>query len=87
MSRRVEPGHRPVRGSRPDRKYVVGLLPEDPDSLFPEGTHLVAVSSAPGPAGADARPCHPQLPHLGVQPSSSALSGHPPSSQLCTSGR
>ncbi|MCX5264923.1 sarcosine oxidase subunit delta family protein [Streptomyces sp. NBC_00199] len=34
---------------RPDRKHLVGLLPEDPAALLPEGTHLVAdsVLSAP----------------------------------------
>ena len=28
--------------ARPDRKQLVGLLPEDPDSLLPEGAQLVA---------------------------------------------
>ncbi|MEH0541670.1 sarcosine oxidase subunit delta family protein [Streptomyces sp. B21-105] len=34
---------------RPDRKHLVGLLPEDPAAFLPEGTHLVAdsVLSAP----------------------------------------
>ncbi|MGW0824416.1 sarcosine oxidase subunit alpha family protein [Streptomyces sp. NPDC002845] len=27
---------------RPDRKHLVGLLPEDPGTFLPEGTHLVA---------------------------------------------
>ncbi|AZQ33241.1 sarcosine oxidase subunit alpha family protein [Streptomyces cyaneochromogenes] len=28
--------------SRPDRKHLVGLLPEDPGTFLPEGTHLIA---------------------------------------------
>ncbi|TQK50201.1 sarcosine oxidase subunit alpha [Streptomyces sp. SLBN-118] len=35
--------------TRPDRKHLVGLLPEDPDSFLPEGTHLVADSVLPEP--------------------------------------
>ncbi|WP_406277699.1 sarcosine oxidase subunit delta family protein [Streptomyces sp. NBC_00191] len=35
--------------TRPDRKHLVGLLPEDPDSFLPEGTHLVADSVLPAP--------------------------------------
>ncbi|MFD9219963.1 sarcosine oxidase subunit alpha family protein [Streptomyces sp. NPDC060064] len=35
-----------VRG---DRKHLVGLLPEDPDSFLPEGTQLVADSVLPEP--------------------------------------
>ncbi|MFB7451224.1 sarcosine oxidase subunit delta family protein [Streptomyces sp. NPDC056194] len=34
---------------RPDRKHLVGLLPEDPAALLPEGTHLVADSELPAP--------------------------------------
>ncbi|MEU1785067.1 sarcosine oxidase subunit alpha family protein [Streptomyces sparsogenes] len=34
---------------RPDRKHLVGLLPEDPDALLPEGTHLVADGELPAP--------------------------------------
>ncbi|MEQ4720585.1 2Fe-2S iron-sulfur cluster-binding protein [Nonomuraea sp. B19D2] len=35
--------------SRVDRKQLVGLLPEDPELLLPEGTHLVEFSSLPEP--------------------------------------
>ncbi|WP_175412525.1 sarcosine oxidase subunit alpha family protein [Streptomyces sp. TRM64462] len=35
--------------SRPDRKHLVGLLPEDPGTLLPEGTHLVADGVLPAP--------------------------------------
>jgi sarcosine oxidase subunit alpha len=35
--------------SRADRKQLVGLLPEDPGFLLPEGTHLVATSTLPEP--------------------------------------
>ncbi|MDX2812398.1 sarcosine oxidase subunit delta [Streptomyces sp. PA03-5A] len=35
--------------ARPDRKHLVGLLPEDPGLLLPEGTHLVADPVPPGP--------------------------------------
>ncbi|MBG0850852.1 sarcosine oxidase subunit alpha family protein [Streptomyces spinoverrucosus] len=35
--------------SRPDRKHLVGLLPEDPGTLLPEGTHLVADGVLPTP--------------------------------------
>ncbi|WP_374103641.1 sarcosine oxidase subunit alpha family protein [Streptomyces sp. ISL-86] len=35
--------------SRPDRKHLVGLLPDDPGTLLPEGTHLVASSPLPEP--------------------------------------
>ncbi|MFD9514845.1 sarcosine oxidase subunit delta family protein [Streptomyces mirabilis] len=34
---------------RPDRKHLVGLLPEDPGALLPEGTQLVADSVLPAP--------------------------------------
>ncbi|MGQ4365122.1 sarcosine oxidase subunit delta family protein [Streptomyces sp. SAS_272] len=34
---------------RPDRKQLVGLLPEDPAAFLPEGTHLVADSVLPAP--------------------------------------
>jgi sarcosine oxidase subunit alpha len=35
--------------SAPDRKHLVGLLPEDPADFLPEGTHLVATSVLPEP--------------------------------------
>ncbi|MGV9310437.1 2Fe-2S iron-sulfur cluster-binding protein [Nonomuraea sp. NPDC003727] len=35
--------------SRPDRKQLVGLLPEDPSYLLPEGAHLVADAELPAP--------------------------------------
>ncbi|MFF5955270.1 sarcosine oxidase subunit alpha family protein [Streptomyces luteogriseus] len=35
--------------ARPDRKHLVGLLPEDPATFLPEGTHLVAGSVLPEP--------------------------------------
>ncbi|NUK37680.1 (2Fe-2S)-binding protein, partial [Streptomyces lunaelactis] len=35
--------------TRDDRKHLVGLLPEDPDSFLPEGTHLIADSVLPEP--------------------------------------
>ncbi|KUN59381.1 ferredoxin [Streptomyces canus] len=34
---------------RPDRKHLVGLLPEDPGTFLPEGTHLVADGVLPAP--------------------------------------
>ncbi|MFE9450028.1 sarcosine oxidase subunit delta family protein [Streptomyces sp. NPDC006739] len=34
---------------RPDRKHLVGLLPDDPGTFLPEGTHLVADSVLPAP--------------------------------------
>ncbi|MBN6050299.1 sarcosine oxidase subunit alpha family protein [Nonomuraea sp. RK-328] len=34
---------------RADRKQLVGLLPEDPDVLLPEGTHLVSTGTLPEP--------------------------------------
>lgn len=34
---------------RPDRKHLVGLLPDDPATLLPEGTQLVADSVLPAP--------------------------------------
>jgi sarcosine oxidase subunit alpha len=34
---------------RPDRKHLVGLLPEDPGTFLPEGTHLVADGVLPPP--------------------------------------
>ncbi|MFI7400500.1 sarcosine oxidase subunit alpha family protein [Streptomyces sp. NPDC049541] len=34
---------------RPDRKQLVGLLPEDPGTFLPEGTQLVADSELPAP--------------------------------------
>lgn len=35
--------------ARPDRKHLVGLLPEDPALLLPEGAHLVAFDELPAP--------------------------------------
>ncbi|MEU6356255.1 sarcosine oxidase subunit delta family protein [Streptomyces sp. NPDC047072] len=35
--------------ARADRKHLVGLLPEDPGTFLPEGTHLVADSVLPAP--------------------------------------
>jgi sarcosine oxidase subunit alpha len=35
--------------ARPDRKHLVGLLPEDPAVFLPEGTHLVADRVLPEP--------------------------------------
>ncbi|MBV7695643.1 sarcosine oxidase subunit alpha family protein [Streptomyces sp. TRM70350] len=35
--------------ARPDRKHLVGLLPEDPGTFLPEGTHLVAEGVLPTP--------------------------------------
>ncbi|MCF1592675.1 sarcosine oxidase subunit delta family protein [Streptomyces muensis] len=34
---------------RPDRKHLVGLLPEDPGTFLPEGTHLIADGVLPAP--------------------------------------
>ncbi|WP_043671306.1 sarcosine oxidase subunit alpha family protein [Streptomyces xylophagus] len=34
---------------RPDRKHLVGLLPEDPGAFLPEGTQLIADSVLPAP--------------------------------------
>jgi len=34
---------------RPDRKHLVGLLPDDPGTFLPEGTQLVADSVLPAP--------------------------------------
>ncbi|WP_208759152.1 2Fe-2S iron-sulfur cluster-binding protein [Microbispora triticiradicis] len=41
--------------SRPDRRHLVGLLPEDPGVLLPEGAHLVSAPVA-GPVAPTARP-------------------------------
>ncbi|WP_248959783.1 2Fe-2S iron-sulfur cluster-binding protein [Sphaerisporangium perillae] len=35
--------------ARPDRRHLVGLLPEDPDALLPEGAQLVACERLPEP--------------------------------------
>ncbi|MFE0256641.1 sarcosine oxidase subunit delta family protein [Streptomyces sp. NPDC059010] len=35
--------------ARPDRKHLVGLLPEDPGTFLPEGTHLIADGVLPAP--------------------------------------
>lgn len=35
--------------ARPDRKHLVGLLPDDPAALLPEGTHLVTDRELPAP--------------------------------------
>ncbi|NEC85536.1 sarcosine oxidase subunit delta family protein [Streptomyces sp. SID12501] len=34
---------------RPDRKHLVGLLPDDPGTFLPEGTQLIADSELPAP--------------------------------------
>jgi sarcosine oxidase subunit alpha len=39
--------HRRVDTSRPDRKCLVGLLPDDPDEVLPEGAQLVATPAEP----------------------------------------
>ncbi|CCK31787.1 Sarcosine oxidase subunit alpha [Streptomyces davaonensis JCM 4913] len=41
--------------ARPDRKHLVGLLPDDPGTFLPEGTHLIA----------DGVPLTPPVPMLG----------------------
>jgi sarcosine oxidase subunit alpha len=48
--------HRRADALRPDRKHLVGLLPEDPEDLLPEGAQLV---------GADTRLDAPPLPMIG----------------------
>ncbi|WP_405577614.1 sarcosine oxidase subunit alpha family protein [Streptomyces sp. NBC_01092] len=35
--------------TRPDRKHLVGLLPDDPGTFLPEGTHLIAEGVLPIP--------------------------------------
>ncbi|MEU6544827.1 sarcosine oxidase subunit delta [Streptomyces sp. NPDC046859] len=35
--------------ARPDRKHLVGVLPDDRDTLLPEGTHLIADGVLPAP--------------------------------------
>lgn len=35
--------------ARDDRKHLVGLLPEDPSLLLPEGAHLVSAEVLPAP--------------------------------------
>ena len=35
--------------ARPDRKQLVGLLPDDPDEMLPEGAQLVAEPPGPPP--------------------------------------
>ncbi|MFJ3656467.1 sarcosine oxidase subunit delta family protein [Streptomyces nigra] len=35
--------------ARPDRKQLVGVLPDDGDTLLPEGTHLIADGALPAP--------------------------------------
>jgi sarcosine oxidase, subunit alpha len=37
---------------RPDRRQLVGLLPEDPDEVLPEGAQLVAEPDETRPPGA-----------------------------------
>ena len=54
--------------ARPDRKQLVGLLPDDPRPVLPEGTQLVGRRAAARAAGADARPRHLQLPQRGARP-------------------
>ncbi|MBO8183893.1 (2Fe-2S)-binding protein [Streptomyces sp. DW4-2] len=41
--------HARADASRPDRKHLVGLLPDDPGTLLPEGAHLVADAPLPEP--------------------------------------
>ncbi|MDG9720115.1 sarcosine oxidase subunit alpha family protein [Streptomyces sp. DH24] len=41
--------HARADAARPDRKHLVGLLPEDPGTFLPEGTHLVADGVLPAP--------------------------------------
>jgi sarcosine oxidase, subunit alpha len=38
-----------VDTARPDRKHLVGLLPDDRTTLLPEGTHLIATPDVPPP--------------------------------------
>ncbi|MDF2709751.1 MAG: ferredoxin [Nonomuraea muscovyensis] len=56
--------------SRPDRKQLVGLLPEDPGLLLPEGTHLVAGSGDGEPLP---EPPVPMLGHVTSSYRSAAL--------------
>ncbi len=40
---------------RPDRRQLVGLLPDDPDEILPEGAQLVADLSTLSPSGGEGR--------------------------------
>ncbi|MGV4981099.1 sarcosine oxidase subunit alpha family protein [Streptomyces sp. NRAIS3] len=64
---------------RPDRKHLVGLLPEDPAVFLPEGTHLVADSELPAPPV-------PMLGHVTSSYRSAAL-GRPFALALVKGGR
>jgi sarcosine oxidase subunit alpha len=65
--------------SRPDRKHLVGLLPDDGRTLLPEGAHLIATSALP----------EPPVPALGHVTSSyhSAALGRPFALALIRGGR
>ncbi|MTD15329.1 FAD-dependent oxidoreductase [Nakamurella sp. YIM 132087] len=65
--------------SRADRKHLVGLLPEDPDLLLPEGSQIV------GTAALGAPPV-PMLGHVTSSYRSAAL-GRPFALALCKGGR
>ncbi|WP_206185085.1 sarcosine oxidase subunit alpha family protein [Thermoactinospora rubra] len=58
--------------ARPDRKQLVGLLPEDPAFLLPEGTHLVAPETV-GPGRRLPEPPVPMLGHVTSSYRSAAL--------------
>ncbi|GII23892.1 2Fe-2S iron-sulfur cluster-binding protein [Planosporangium mesophilum] len=64
---------------RPDRKHLVGLLPDDGETLLPEGAHLVEMESLP----------EPPVPMLGHVTSSyhSAALGRPFALALIKGGR
>ncbi|GAA4214886.1 2Fe-2S iron-sulfur cluster-binding protein [Microbispora amethystogenes] len=81
--------------SRPDRRHLVGLLPEDPGVLLPEGAHLVSVSAAasvPSSVASAALPAVPPVlpvPALGFVTSSyrSAALGRTFALALVSGGR
>jgi sarcosine oxidase, subunit alpha len=50
--------------SRPDRKQLVGLLPEDPTLVLPEGAQLTETSHARGQSSIDGRGVIPMLGHV-----------------------
>ncbi|MGH1555230.1 hypothetical protein ACRAWF_35325 [Streptomyces sp. L7] len=54
---------------RPDRKHLVGLLPDDPAAFLPEGTQLIADSVLPAPPV-------PMLGHVTSSYRSAALEPH-----------
>jgi sarcosine oxidase subunit alpha len=70
--------------SRPDRKHLVGLLPDDGETLLPEGAHLVAIDALVS----DRLP-EPPVPMLGHVTSSyrSAALGRPFALALIKGGR